>query len=154
MAVDLHPDVDVEVGRMAGRVRGTAVVLALSVAASAAVSGCGAVSERRDDVRTATAAFEDALGEGAYARACGGLAPATVEELEQSAGAPCARALGEESLKPGGAVRVVDVYGNQARAVLARDTLFLSHFATGWKVVAAGCAPRPGTPYQCEIKGG
>lgn len=130
--------------------RGTAVVLVLAVAAG----GCGAVSERRDDVRAATAAFEEALGEGAYARVCERLAPATVEELEQSAGVPCARALGEEPPEPGGAVRTVDVYGNQARAVLAEDTLFLSHFSTGWKVVAAGCTPRPGTPYQCEIKGG
>ncbi|MDX3525629.1 hypothetical protein P1P75_04070 [Streptomyces sp. ID05-39B] len=35
---------------MAGRVRGTAVTLVLAVA----VSGCGAVSERRDDVRAAS----------------------------------------------------------------------------------------------------
>ncbi|MFF7533293.1 hypothetical protein ACIP6Q_29380 [Streptomyces bobili] len=135
---------------MAGRVRGTAVALVLAVA----VSGCGAVSERRDDVRAATVAFEKALGERDYARMCEDLAPATAEEVEQSAGAPCAQALGEESLKPGGAVRVVDVYGNQARAVLADDTLFLSHFSAGWKIVAAGCTPRPGTPYQCQIKGG
>lgn len=53
-----------------------------------------------------------------------------------------------------GRVRHVDVYGNQARAVLAADTLFLSRFPDGWKVTAAGCEERPDKPYQCEIKGG
>jgi hypothetical protein len=48
----------------------------------------------------------------------------------------------------------VDVYGRQARAVLASDTLFLSQFSDGWKIVAAGCEPRPGRPYQCSVKGG
>lgn len=87
-------------------------------------------------------------------RVCAVLAPATVEELEQQAGSPCARAMSEESLPPGGPVRRTDVYGNQARAVLSSDTLFLSHFASGWKVVAAGCEPRPQEPYRCRIKGG
>ena len=54
----------------------------------------------------------------------------------------------------GGAVRRTDVYGNQARAVLSSDTLFLSHFTSGWKVVAAGCEPRSEEPYECRIKGG
>jgi hypothetical protein len=125
------------------------VLLAVGV-----LGGCGTVTERRDAVRDTTAAFEHALTEGAYAQACAVLAPGTVEELEQSAGAPCAKALGGESLRPGGALRRTDVYGGQARAVLASDTLFLSRFASGWKVVAAGCEPRPQEPYQCRIKGG
>jgi hypothetical protein len=127
---------------------------AVSVVLAGTVGACGTVSERRDDVRAAAAAFEKALDEGAHERMCGALAPATLEELEQSAGTPCAQALGEESLPAGGAVRHTDVYGNQARAVLAEDTLFLSHFSTGWKVVAAGCTQRPARPYQCRIKGG
>ncbi|MGC0336296.1 hypothetical protein [Streptomyces sp. SLBN-8D4] len=48
----------------------------------------------------------------------------------------------------------MDLYGRQARIVLARDTLFLSLFPDGWKVVAAGCSPQPGRPYQCAIRGG
>lgn len=136
---------------MAWRVCGVTVSVLLAVAA---VAGCGTVAQRQDDVRDTTAVFERALGEGAYDRVCAVLAPATVQELEQSAGSGCAKALGEESLSAGGAVRRTDVYGNQARAVLSSDTLFLSHFTSGWKVVAAGCAPRPGEPYQCRIKGG
>ncbi|MDQ1032662.1 hypothetical protein QF035_010244 [Streptomyces umbrinus] len=136
---------------MGGRTCGVAVCVLLAVGT---VGGCGTAAERQDDVRDTTAAFQAALSEGAYSRACSVLAPATVEELEQSASSPCAKALREESLRPGGALRNADVYGNQARAVLSADTLFLSHFSTGWKVVAAGCEPRPQEPYQCRIKGG
>jgi hypothetical protein len=136
---------------MAGRACGVAVAVLLG---ACGVSGCGTVAERRDDVRDTTAVFERALGEGAYDRVCAVLAPATVEDLEQQAGSPCVRAVSEESLPPGGPVRRTDVYGNQARAVLSSDTLFLSHFASGWKVVAAGCEPRPQEPYRCRIKGG
>lgn len=136
---------------MAGRACGVTVCLLLAVGS---VGGCGTVAERRADVRDAVAVFEQALRDGAYDRGCAVLAPGTAEELEQSADSPCAQALREESLRPGGAMRRTDVYGNQARAVLSADTLFLSHFATGWKVVAAGCEPRPQQPYQCRIKGG
>ncbi|AZQ32693.1 hypothetical protein EJ357_03910 [Streptomyces cyaneochromogenes] len=136
---------------MAGRACGVAVCAVLTIGG---LGGCGTVAEREDDVRDAAAAFEAALSEGAYDRMCAALAPGTVEELEQSAGGPCARALRAESPEPGGAVRRTDVYGNQARAVLSSDTLFLSHFTSGWKVVAAGCEQRPREPYQCRIKGG
>ncbi|MDQ1032616.1 hypothetical protein QF035_010198 [Streptomyces umbrinus] len=136
---------------MAGRACGVVVAVLLG---GCSASGCGTVAERRNDVRDTTAVFERALGEGAYDRVCAVLAPVTVEEVEQSAGSPCVRAMSEASLPPGGPVRRTDVYGNQARAVLSSDTLFLSHFTYGWRVVAAGCEPRPQEPYQCRIKGG
>lgn len=66
----------------------------------------------------------------------------------------CAIALAAEELPLGGPIRTVDVYGRQARVVLASDTLFLSQFPGGWKIVAAGCTPQPGRPYQCIVKGG
>ncbi|MFI6930782.1 hypothetical protein [Streptomyces sp. NPDC050287] len=135
---------------MAGRTYGTALAVLLAVTLGA----CDTVSERRDEVRDAATAFEQALGDRAYDRMCAALAPGTADEVEQSAGSPCPKALGEESLTRGGAVRLVDVYGHQARAVLARDTLFLSRFPAGWKVVAAGCSERPQQPYRCMIKGG
>ena len=135
---------------MSGRVSGTVTAVVLA----AALSACGTASERRDQVRDAAAAFEKALGAGAYEHACTVLAPGTVEELEQSAGSPCVTALSEVPLSPGGAFRQADVYGGEARAVLATDTLFLSHFTAGWKVVAAGCRQRPEQPYRCRIKSG
>ncbi|MDX3697231.1 hypothetical protein PV726_44905 [Streptomyces europaeiscabiei] len=136
---------------MAERACGRAVAVLMVVCG---VGGCGTVAERRDDVRDTATVFEQALGERAYDRVCAVLAPSTVAELELSAGSPCAKAVSEESLRPGGPVRQTDVYGNQARTVLSSDTLFLSRFTSGWKVVAAGCEPRPQEPYQCRIKGG
>ncbi|MFJ8633014.1 hypothetical protein [Streptomyces sp. NPDC093568] len=136
---------------MAGRAPWVAACVLLLVGV---IGGCGTVSERRDDVRDTAAAFETALGKKAYADMCAVLAPGTVEELEQTADGPCAKALSEESPPSGGAVRRTDVYGNQARVVLAADVLFLSRFTGGWRVMAAGCRERPGEPYQCRIKGG
>ncbi len=87
-------------------------------------------------------------------QACALLAPRTLDELEKSERTSCAQAVIEEQLPTGDAVRRVDVYGDQARVVLTVDTLFLAHFPSGWKVTAAGCAPRPEQPYDCTIKGG
>ncbi|WP_308307448.1 hypothetical protein [Streptomyces sp. ISL-10] len=117
-------------------------------------SACGTLPERRDAVTAEVIRFERALGAGEHARLCNALAPATREELEQSAGSRCERAIGEEDVSPAGDVRHVDVYGDQARVVLEHDTVFLAHFPTGWRVTAAGCLPRHERPYQCEIKGG
>ncbi|QES47254.1 hypothetical protein DEJ50_04825 [Streptomyces venezuelae] len=50
-------------------------------------------------------------------------------------------------------IREAEAYGRQAIVRMAGDTLFLSLFTAGWKVVAAGCTPRPGRPYDCLIKG-
>ncbi|MEU2072288.1 hypothetical protein [Streptomyces anulatus] len=85
---------------------------------------------------------------------CASLAPDTRSELMDSEKTSCAGAVTAEELPPGGSVRTVDVYGRQARVVLASDTLFLSQFPGGWKIVAAGCTPQPGRPYQCTVKGG
>ncbi|SHI73780.1 hypothetical protein SAMN05444521_8394 [Streptomyces sp. 3214.6] len=137
-------------GRTLRRVRGPLAVAVLA----AAVGACGTLSERRDAVRDVTAAFEKALDEGAYGRVCAALAPGTVEELAQSADGSCTKALSAQAPPRGGALRLADVYGNQARAVLAKDTLFLSRFDDGWKVVAAGCVRLRKQPYQCRIKGG
>ncbi|MDQ0585580.1 hypothetical protein QF030_007758 [Streptomyces rishiriensis] len=84
---------------------------------------------------------------------CSALAPQTRSEVEDSEKKVCPDAVSSQSLTAGGPLRRVDVWGRQARAVLASDTLFLSQFPDGWKIVAAGCRPRPGRPYQCSVKG-
>ncbi|GHG61291.1 hypothetical protein GCM10018779_28970 [Streptomyces griseocarneus] len=123
--------------------------LVLAVTATA----CGSPHERRDDAHAAAVRFEQALGAGRTAVLCAALAPGTREEVEQSAEGPCDRAVERDKLPAGGAVRHVDVYGDQAQAVLEHDTVFLAHFDDGWKVTAAGCEPHGEEPYQCEIKG-
>ncbi|MEU6530197.1 hypothetical protein ABZ869_13510 [Streptomyces sp. NPDC046928] len=136
---------------MSGRWRGPGVMAVVVLATACA---CGTPSERRDAVTAQVTRFERALDAGQPQRLCAALAPATKEELEQSAEGRCLRAIGEQDLPSAGPVRRVDVYGEQARVVLAHDTVFLAHFPTGWKITAAGCTPRPQRPYQCEIKGG
>ncbi|WP_081237270.1 hypothetical protein [Streptomyces viridosporus] len=118
------------------------------------VSACGTPSERRDRVTEDVTSFERALDAGQRARLCAALAPSTREELEQAAKSRCEQAIGEQDLPRAGAVRSVDVYGDQARVVLEHDTVFMARFPDGWKVTAAGCRPRPQQPYQCEIEGG
>ncbi|WP_327323432.1 hypothetical protein OG735_13595 [Streptomyces sp. NBC_01210] len=97
--------------------------------------------------------FERAVHAGDNTAACELLAPGARSEVEESGQKPCAVALGEEQLPSGGAVRAVEVYGQQAMVTLERDTLFLSQFPGGWRVVAAGCWPEAGKPYQCQVKG-
>ncbi|MEU4212460.1 hypothetical protein AB0F13_21100 [Streptomyces sp. NPDC026206] len=131
--------------------RRTGAVLAAALLATTA--GCGTLPERRDDVRAAAVRFEQALQAAQQTPLCDALAAGTREELEESAQRPCEQALDRQELPVAGAVRHVDVYGDQARAVLEHDTLFLARFPTGWKVTAAGCEPRSDQPYQCVVKG-
>ncbi|WKX68931.1 hypothetical protein [Streptomyces sp. XD-27] len=133
------------------RVAAASVLAALVLVGGA---GCATLGERRSAARAAALGFERALLAADGAAACAALAPETREEVARSAESRCREAVLAEELPAAGAVREVDVHGRQARVVLASDTLFLSRFRAGWKVVAAGCVPRPGRPYQCTVKGG
>ena len=114
------------------------------------LSGC---DNRSPAARSAAAAFEQAWKARDAEAVCAALAPGTRSELESDEQAACPEALAGVSLPVGGKARSVNVHGRQARVVLASDTLFLSLFPGGWKVVAAGCSPRPDKPYSCELKG-
>ncbi|MEU7282881.1 hypothetical protein AB0A69_29500 [Streptomyces sp. NPDC045431] len=106
-------------------------IAAVAVVVTVAVTSCGTLPERRDRVTAEAVRFEQALDAGRHERLCAALAPSTREELEQSAGRRCERAIGEEDVPRGGGVRGVDVYGDQARVVLEHDTLFLARFPGG-----------------------
>lgn len=139
---------------MRGLRRATTPIMLLVVWPVVLVAGCGSAGERSADVRRAVGRFENAVGQGDAAGMCAALAPGTAQELESSQKSRCVKIIGDEAVPAGGQIRSVDVYGHQARAVLDRDTLFLSQFPGGWKVVAVGCTPQPGKPYECAVKGG
>jgi hypothetical protein len=128
--------------------RGAAVVLAGVVFS---MTGCstaaGAPETVADDFYTALAASD-------WSGACALLAPQTRSELEQSAGTPCAEALAGEDLPDPGALGSSSRYGTMAQTRFSADTVFLGRFGDRWKVVAAGCAPVPGRPYDCRVEGG
>ncbi|MET9696800.1 hypothetical protein ABZY31_07735 [Streptomyces sp. NPDC006529] len=123
-------------------------------AVGALVGGCGAPAALVEGAQSAGTGFERALRSGDHASACRLLAPETLGQLEQNGKTTCAQALGAQELPKAGAVRAIEVYGRQAMLRLDGDTLFLSRFSGGWKVVAAGCTPRGEQPYQCALKGG
>ncbi|MEV0000458.1 hypothetical protein [Streptomyces sp. NPDC050848] len=119
------------------------------------LSGCGAPAARLDGAASAGRQFESALAAGDYTQACRLLAPESRQQLEEGEKQPCERALRSQDLTRGGSVGNVEVYGRQALVSLGDETLFLSQFADGWKVTAAGCVEEPGDmPYRCAVKGG
>jgi hypothetical protein len=120
-----------------------------------ALAGCAGTA-RQDAAESAAHAFYSAVADHSGEVACHLLAPRTREELEQSAGQPCPRAVLAEDIptvgrdeRPGR----VSVYGDQAVVPFSRDTVFLAAFSSGWKVTAAGCTARGELPYDCAIKG-
>ncbi|MEV7563357.1 hypothetical protein, partial [Streptomyces sp. NPDC089795] len=108
---------------------------------------------RQDAAAAAGAAFEAAVAAGEHVRACELLAPETRRQLEQDERKACPTALAAQELPRTHRVQGVEAYGRQAMVRMAGDTLFLSLFTAGWKVVAAGCTPRPDRPYDCLLKG-
>lgn len=118
------------------------------------LSACGASGARVDGARDAGRAFEQALASRDYAAACDLLAPETRAQLEEDEEQACAKALEGQDLPVPGAVNGAEVYGRQALVHASGETLFLSRFTGGWRVVAAGCTPQGDKPYQCVVKGG
>jgi hypothetical protein len=114
------------------------------------LSGCTSLQQ---PARTAAAGFYAAVSASRWDRACGYLAPETRSELEQSASSPCPKALAGEHLSDGGPVEKLSGAGTMAQVRFRGDTVFMSEFRHGWKVMAADCTPRPGKPYDCQIQG-
>jgi hypothetical protein len=133
--------------------RRTALPLLLLVAVSCA----GCAGGREASARAAAEAFSTALAGSDTATACSLLAPATRQQVESDAKAPCDQAVAQElqqgDLQPGGAARSATAYDGEAQVREAADTVFLSRFGSAWRVVAAGCEAQPGQPYECEVQG-
>ncbi|MEU0268669.1 hypothetical protein [Nocardioides sp. NPDC006303] len=116
------------------------------------LTGCGSGQDQA--VRDSAAAFQDAVAAQDWARACALLAPETRSELESAAKLPCDDALAEEDLPAPGVPDDVDVFGTMAEVRYQGETLFLTRFADGWRMFAAGCTPQQPKPYDCAVHGG
>jgi hypothetical protein len=135
----------------------TVALLAGAVVASSLLGACGAAD--RGDVSAAAQRFYDAVGSGNGVGACRLLAAPTRASLEQSAGKPCPQAVLQEQLPTSDRLVGVEVHGQMAMVRWARDTTFLSRYADGWLVYAAGCTPPPDRSahadrFSCMLQGG
>jgi hypothetical protein len=136
------------------RVRPAPRVLAVVLAAAPLLLATGCGSAQDVSATTVARRFATALQDADAEAACGYLAPATLSDLERSAGLSCPQALGEEDLPAPGAVEGTATYGTMSQVRFSSDTLFLTRFPDGWRVMAAGCSPQPGQPYDCRVRGG
>lgn len=118
-----------------------------------ALSACGG-STADSDAADVAAEFHGALVERDGSGACALLAPSTRSELKQSSGQPCAKAIVAERLPTPTQPESTAVFDTAATVRYSDEAVFLARFDDGWKVVAAGCTPRPPDPYDCVISGG
>ncbi|WP_433824631.1 hypothetical protein ACQP2E_21035 [Actinoplanes sp. CA-015351] len=118
-----------------------------------ALSGCSSVGDRAEAAASTAERFLQDVHDGRGDAACAVLAPDTVAELERSAEQPCAEAIVADALPPPAPATETSVYGQWAQVRLTGDTIFLAIFPGGWRVVAAGCTPRPDRPYDCTLQG-
>ena len=117
-----------------------------------AASACG--SSQDELAGDVAAQFNSAVGDRDGAVACGLLAPETLDEVEQSAQRPCPQGLFDEGLRAVRNPADVRVFGTMAQVRYRSETVFLTRFRDGWKVMAAGCTPAAAERYDCRIQGG
>jgi hypothetical protein len=121
------------------------------VAAALLLTGCS--SGHGDDVEQTVDDFGAAWEAQDGAAVCDLLAPVTQEEVESSTGMACAEGVLELDVPPPGGVTDVQVFATAAQVRAETDTVFLSQYDGGWRVLAAGCEPQGERPYDCELKG-
>jgi hypothetical protein len=114
------------------------------------LSSCSGTQD--DPAADAARGLLAAAGRGDGADACRLLAPAAREELEQSSGQPCDRAVLAEDLGSGDGPLTVEVFDQMAQVRFEDDTVFLSRFDGDWLVVGAACERQPTGPYDCSIQ--
>ena len=132
--------------------RSSAVLLAALTTLTA--TGCSSVDDRGRNAAGVAVRLLTAVADRDGTTACALLAPDTADEVAGSEDKPCPEAVLAQELPAPGTVTGTDVYGQRAQVRLTGDTVFLAVFPDGWRVLAAGCAARPGRPYDCVLKGG
>ena len=121
-------------------------------AAALLLTGCG--HGATGGPSRAALGFATAVAAHDGATACGLLAPATRAQLESSQKQACAKAVLGQDIPSSTSVREAEQYGGEARVVLDKDTVFVSRFSIGWRVVAAACKDRGAKlPYDCQLSG-
>jgi hypothetical protein len=89
-----------------------------------------------------------------WTRACSLLAPQAKAELEKPAGKGCPAALADQRPPEPRPLDSSSAFGTMTQLRFADDTMFVARFESGWKVMALQCAPVPGHPCDCALKGG
>jgi hypothetical protein len=127
--------------------------LIIAVAATAAaVSACA--EPPHEGPSQAALAFTRAVSDADGTRACTLLSPLVASAIAESSKTTCAEAVLHEDLPTSAPVRSVQRFGRQAQVITETDTVFLSQFPTGWKIIGAGCAPHGDAPYDCAVSKG
>lgn len=129
-------------------------VLAIVAMTGTISLGAGCAGHAEGAARAAAVDFSEAVSSHDGTRACALLGLATRTELEKSSGKGCAAAILEEDLPRAGKLERLASYGTMAQARFSGDVVFVTEFRSGWRVMAAGCTPVPGHPYDCQLKGG
>jgi hypothetical protein len=131
-------------------------VLVLSAPLAFALGGCGS-----PEAAAAAAAASQFIGlvRADPGAACELLAPRTREKATEEGDGDCAeglRSAGLPAVSMDGSNLAPEIAGHTARVTTGGQTVFLSLFDDGWKVLAAGCTRSSGdqaTPYECAVEG-
>jgi hypothetical protein len=121
------------------------------VPAVAAVTGGCSQAQDEASIETTSRAFFDAVTAEDGTRACTLLTPRARDGLE-TGGARCDEEITKLPLE-GGKAGPAEIWGEQARIRMGADTVFLTRWASSWKITAAGCERRAGEPYDCDVEG-
>lgn len=133
--------------------------IAASLAAVVALAGCAGGQDHA--ARDAARDFYQALAAQDGTSACELLATRTRSEVEQATQTSCDAGLLSEDLPQVADPDEVSVFGTMAQVRFRSpaggpgETTFLSRYADGWRVTAAGCIPRGDqTAYDCQVSAG
>ena len=125
------------------------VRLAICVVAVFLVSGCGS-SAAAPAARAGQ--LQASIAQGDAVAACATLAPSTRSTLEQEEQKSCRDTILDQGLPSAKGRALAKVYGSMAQVTYENETVFLSRYANGWRVIAAGCTPvTHDRPYECTL---